>query len=107
MTPSKDGTSIADTTQSSPFSWVRHLKYEHMIAGVSGGVTSTVVLHPLDLLKVRYAANDGTVAARPVYKGLRSALKTIVKEEGFRGLYRGVTPNCFGAGASWGFYFLL
>ena len=102
-----NGSTSNCSQNSSPFSWVRHLKYEHMVAGVSGGVTSTIVLHPLDLLKVRYAANDGTVAARPVYKGLRQAVSMILKEEGFRGLYRGVTPNCVGAGASWGFYFLL
>jgi len=33
-------------------------------------------------------------------------VSTILREEGIRGLYRGVTPNCVGAGASWGFYFL-
>lgn len=92
---------------SSLFSWIRHVKYEHMAAGVAGGVTATLVLHPLDLLKVRYAANDGTVAARPVYNGLRQAITMIHREEGIRGLYRGVAPNCVGAGASWGFYFLL
>ena len=32
-----------------------HMKYEHLVAGVSGGVTSSVVLHPLDLIKVRFA----------------------------------------------------
>lgn len=32
-----------------------HLKYEHFIAGISGGVVSTLTLHPLDLLKTRFA----------------------------------------------------
>lgn len=31
------------------------MKYEHLVAGVTGGVTSTVLLHPLDLLKIRFA----------------------------------------------------
>ena len=35
--------------------WLSHVKYEHLVAGVSGGVASTLVLHPLDLLKVRLA----------------------------------------------------
>ena len=26
----------------------------HMLAGMSGGVVSTLLLHPLDLLKIRY-----------------------------------------------------
>ena len=29
--------------------------YEHLVAGISGGVASTLILHPLDLLKVRFA----------------------------------------------------
>lgn len=37
------------------FSIFSHLKYEHMIAGISGGVTSTLLLHPLDLIKIRFA----------------------------------------------------
>lgn len=36
----------------SPFAGVR---YEHLVAGVSGGVASTLILHPLDLLKIRFA----------------------------------------------------
>lgn len=33
----------------------KHIKYEHLIAGVSGGAISTLILHPLDLLKIRFA----------------------------------------------------
>lgn len=32
----------------------KQLKYEHLLAGISGGVLSTLVLHPLDLLKIRF-----------------------------------------------------
>lgn len=38
--------------------WIQQLKAEHLIAGISGGITSTLVLHPLDLLKVRLAGNS-------------------------------------------------
>ena len=31
-----------------------HVHWEHMLAGVAGGVVSTVVLHPLDLIKIRF-----------------------------------------------------
>lgn len=37
------------------FNLLTHIKYEHLIAGVTGGVTSTLLLHPLDLLKIRFA----------------------------------------------------
>ena len=30
------------------------LCWQHLAAGVSGGVLSTLVLHPLDLIKVRF-----------------------------------------------------
>lgn len=32
-----------------------NVKIEHLIAGISGGVTSTLILHPLDLIKIRFA----------------------------------------------------
>lgn len=38
-----------------PFAGVR---YEHLVAGVSGGVASTLILHPLDLLKIRFAGKS-------------------------------------------------
>lgn len=31
------------------------VKYENLVAGLSGGVVSTLVLHPLDLVKIRFA----------------------------------------------------
>lgn len=50
--------------------------------------------------------NDGRVAA-PQYRGLGSAFVTIFRQEGIKGLYKGVTPNAWGSGSAWGFYFLL
>lgn len=43
----------------------------------------------------------------PQYHGLKNAITTIFRQEGIRGLYRGVTPNVWGSGSAWGFYFLL
>ncbi|XP_029155340.1 mitochondrial folate transporter/carrier [Nylanderia fulva] len=82
-----------------------NFKYEYFVAGISGGVVSTLMLHPLDLIKIRFAVNDGHTSSAPRYNGLRNALAQIVKTEGVRGLYRGVTPNILGSGSSWGFYF--
>lgn len=88
-------------------STMRTVKYEHLVAGISGGVVSTLVLHPLDLLKIRFAVDDGKVEKnRPSYHGLRHALQSIFQQEGVKGLYKGVTPNIAGAGTAWGFYFL-
>lgn len=82
----------------------KQLKYEHLLAGISGGVLSTLVLHPLDLLKIRFQVNDGK-KERPTYQGMVQATRSIMTQNGFRGLYQGVVPNVWGAGASWGFYF--
>lgn len=38
--------------------------------------------------------------------GIRNAFATIYNKEGFKGFYRGCTPNCCGAASSWGLYFL-
>ncbi|XP_075868838.1 solute carrier family 25 member 32-like [Nelusetta ayraudi] len=82
-----------------------HVKVENLVAGLSGGVVSTLVLHPLDLVKIRFAVSDG-LELRPKYRGLVHCMKSVWAEEGLRGLYQGVTPNVWGAGASWGLYFL-
>jgi len=89
-----------------PSSWYRSIKYEHLLAGMCGGVVSTLILHPLDLLKIRFAVDDGKDVYKPKYSGLRNAVVSIFRTEGLRGLYRGVTPNTVGAGSAWGFYFL-
>ena len=82
------------------------MSHEHLIAGVLGGLTSTLVLHPLDLLKVRFAVSDGQSNLKKNYKNISNAFSTIVREEGVKGLYKGVAPNCLGAGTAWGLYFL-
>lgn len=50
--------------------------------------------------------NDGRNAI-PSYAGLGNAVTTIFRQEGIKGLYKGVTPNVWGSGSAWGFYFLL
>lgn len=37
---------------------LRHVRLESLAAGLSGGVVSTLVLHPLDLVKIRFAGGD-------------------------------------------------
>lgn len=81
-----------------------HVKYEHLVAGATAGMTATLILHPLDVVKIRFAVYDG-IHGTPKYSSIANAFSTIYKHEGFRGLYRGVTPNICGAGSSWGLYF--
>jgi hypothetical protein len=66
---------------------------QSFIAGSSGGIVSTLILHPLDLLKIRFAVNNGkAIKDRPKYFGLKHAFKTVISQEGFKGLYKGSKP---------------
>ncbi|CAH8485091.1 hypothetical protein MS3_00002400 [Schistosoma haematobium] len=82
-------------------------QWQHLVAGVTGGVVSVLVLHPLDLAKIRLQVNEGTgvIACRPKTTGTIQTLYEIVQCRGLRGLYLGFTPNAIGAGSSWGLYF--
>ena len=37
---------------------LKSARVEHAVGGISGGVVSTLVLHPLDLIKIRFAGKD-------------------------------------------------
>jgi len=78
--------------------------YSHLIGGLSGGIVSTLVCHPLDLLRTRYAANEGH-HLRPQYNNYLDACRKIIKAEGIRGIYQGLTPNLIASPLSWGLYF--
>jgi len=78
---------------------------QHMVAGVTAGVASTCMLHPLDLIKVRFQAADGLAKNLPTYRNTANALRTIFVREHGRGLYRGLSPAVTGSGMAWGLYF--
>ena len=78
----------------------------HMIAGASSGFLATLLLHPLDLIKTRFHVQEHGSRRLPHYSGLTDAVRTIVRLEGWRGLYGGLAPNIVGNTASWGVYML-
>uniref|UniRef100_A0A0N4ZQM4 Mitochondrial folate transporter/carrier n=1 Tax=Parastrongyloides trichosuri TaxID=131310 RepID=A0A0N4ZQM4_PARTI len=82
----------------------RYKGYENLIAGFSGGMASTMICHPLDLLKIRFAAND-LKGNRPQYGSYYNAIKQIYKSGGIKMFYQGVTPSLLGASSAWGLYF--
>lgn len=51
----KSSTMKNPSTTKTTLSLLNHIKYEHLIAGISGGAISTLILHPLDLMKIRFA----------------------------------------------------
>lgn len=78
--------------------------YEHFIGGIAGGLASTASCHPFDLMKIRFAANEGS-DFRPQYRGYWHATKSIYATNGLPGLYRGLSAAVIAAPISWGLYF--
>lgn len=94
-------------TENNENSFSNIVKYEYLVAGISAGIVSTLAVHPLDVIKIRFEVHDGRTQHIPKYRGIYNAFVTILKHEGFRGLYSGSVPNIVGAGSSWGLYFLI
>ncbi|OJD11596.1 hypothetical protein AJ78_07667 [Emergomyces pasteurianus Ep9510] len=75
------------------------------LAGFTAGISSTLAVHPLDVIKTRLQV-DRFSSAR-IGSSLRIA-RGIARNEGgiIAGFYRGLTPNLVGNSVSWGLYFL-
>ncbi|POS83789.1 hypothetical protein EPUL_005511, partial [Erysiphe pulchra] len=72
------------------------------VAGFSAGTISTLVFHPLDVVKIRlqiYRNTSSTpVTTYTILNGLLSNKAPI------KSLYRGLTPNLLGSAGSWSFF---
>lgn len=83
------------------------------IAGAIGGFTSGVVTCPLDVIKTKLQAqgrhsllDGGRHAGHPrLYNGLVGTASMIWREEGIRGLYRGLGPIVLGYLPTWAVWF--
>ncbi|EXJ62715.1 hypothetical protein A1O7_03153 [Cladophialophora yegresii CBS 114405] len=76
------------------------------IAGLSAGLISTIIVHPLDIIKTRLQVDT---SSHPLLNSSRAVLRDILRNEGptrFAALYRGLTPNLLGNSAGWALYFL-
>ena len=87
------------------------------IAGACAGLVSSVATCPLDVVKTRLQAQHSNPAANvpsaqqtvrhDLYKGITSSLSRIWREEGLRGLYRGLGPVLLGYLPTWASYFAI
>ncbi|KAI0052626.1 mitochondrial carrier [Auriscalpium vulgare] len=78
---------------------------DHAFAGLGAGVVAVLCMNPLDLLKVKFQV--ATEAPKGgIGKAIWVAFKDIQARDGWRGLYRGLSPNIAGNASSWGLYFL-
>ncbi|KAK0542641.1 mitochondrial FAD carrier protein flx1 [Tilletia horrida] len=115
QTPLKPTKSSANTPSFFPSQ-----AYDHAAAGIAAGVIATMCMNPLDLIKTKFQVD--TRQPKPLKLALQprnlvmapvsisvdmySALANIVHRDGWKGLYRGITPNVVGNASSWGLYFL-
>lgn len=62
-----------------------------VIGGFSGALGASLV-YPLNLLRTRLQT-QGTVEHPRTYTGIADVTRQTIKGEGFRGLFKGITPN--------------
>lgn len=60
--------------------------------GAFSGAFGASVVYPINLLRTRLQA-QGTVLHPPTYTGIWDVAQKTVKNEGARGLFKGITPN--------------
>jgi solute carrier family 25 folate transporter 32 len=83
------------------------------LAGAAGGFASGVVTCPLDVIKTKLQAQGGFQAqhggshnsAHVVYRGMLGTARIIWREEGLRGMYRGLGPIILGYLPTWAVWF--
>ncbi|KAK3942244.1 hypothetical protein QBC46DRAFT_362694 [Diplogelasinospora grovesii] len=83
------------------------------LAGAIGGFTSGIVTCPLDVIKTKLQAQGGFAAIQKgrhvghpkVYDGLVGTARVIWREEGIRGMYRGLGPIILGYLPTWAVWF--
>eukprot|EP00250_Pteridium_aquilinum_P017673 c23730_g1_i1 orf=622-1707(+) len=65
-----------------------------LIAGGAAGITAASLTYPLDLVRTRLAAQRN----EKYYRGIAHALQTIMRDEGLKGLYKGMGATLLGVG---------
>ena len=81
----------------------------HLASGAIAGFATTALLHPLHSIKVRFQAQEGATGWRAGttsgYRSTLGAFSHVIKNEGLRPLYFGLTPALVANALSWGLYF--
>uniref|UniRef100_A0A0D9Z556 Uncharacterized protein n=1 Tax=Oryza glumipatula TaxID=40148 RepID=A0A0D9Z556_9ORYZ len=67
-----------------------------LIGGGLSGITAASMTYPLDLVRTRLAAQTNTA----YYRGISHALYAICRDEGVKGLYKGLGATLLGVGPS-------
>lgn len=84
-------------------------------SGAAAGMASGIVTCPLDVIKTKLQSQGGlgrrlrntpgvATGARPSYHGLLGTAAVIWREDGIRGMYRGLSPMLLGYLPTWAVY---
>ncbi|KAK3139014.1 hypothetical protein QOZ80_5AG0376540 [Eleusine coracana subsp. coracana] len=79
----------------------------HAAAGASAGVVAATFVCPLDVIKTRFQVHglpriaSGTIGGSVII----GSLQQIAQQEGFRGMYRGLSPTVLALLPNWAVYF--
>ncbi|KAK3702018.1 hypothetical protein LTR37_015132 [Vermiconidia calcicola] len=83
-------------------------------SGAMAGMASGIVTCPLDVIKTKLQAQGsfstagvqtkGSPPASAIYQGLVGTARTIVRQDGFKGMYRGLGPMLLGYLPTWAVY---
>lgn len=66
--------------------------YRKLAAGAISGAVAQSITYPFDVLRRRFQINTMSGMGYQ-YKSIGDAIKTIIRREGFSGLYKGIVPN--------------
>lgn len=85
--------------------------YVTPFCGAGAGVASGIITCPLDVIKTKLQAQGGflrrngkLVQTEALYKGMIGTGRTIWRDEGLRGLYKGLGPMLLGYLPTWAVY---
>jgi solute carrier family 25 phosphate transporter 23/24/25/41 len=62
------------------------------VLGASSGALGATIVYPLNVLRTRLQT-QGTAMHPPTYTGIADVATKTIRNEGVRGLYKGLTPN--------------
>lgn len=75
------------------------------VSGASAGAIAATIMSPLDVIKTRLQVYGLPEAPRNKGGVIVTSLQTILKNEGLRGLYRGLSPTVAALLPNWAVYF--
>lgn len=67
-----------------------------LVSGLAAGIAGNTLTNPIWVVKTRMQLLADSSAGQKVYTGYRDAIRTIMKEEGVGGFYKGISASYWG-----------